>query len=994
MTVRLSSPRIGEIELDDCDRGYLVRSVEIGPPEAREVVAPRPLSDGTIDRTRFAGSRSVNVDLTIVERTPIFHPAVWEPRASLRVDGAGWVTITELLDLQSPVLDLRVEMALDDWTDGVQVIAAQNALGDAGWLWAIDPLGRSVYLTSPNGVHFELPGTNLLPNPSVEENLDGYEVVRHLRNILPNDGTFEQELSGWVTATPNVEADRDTAHARTGNWSLRVTRTNGNGAWQVFTGAGSYNPKVPARPGGIVTTRAWVYHEREDATPIVVRHRHYLGNTLIEEVGETHTEVPPGVWTEVSHTGKVPPGVDGITVRFTSHGNVSVGESMWLDDVTVDQYHENLLTDQQASIENGSTDPGAPVAGFNRWGSPQAVARTTDTARHGGSSLRMTRSDDSAGGAQANPLTTKLTGWPAWPGVVPVKPGSTYTIMASGWAPPNASPDYLQVSAPTLYAAPGENVGSLTEFTRVTATAGWVDARFVFTVPADSTAVAASVLFAMYVGAGESAYLDRLGVFEGDVPLSAWSLPMTRMADPDAPDGDHVLLLTREHGPGHVEVVTAPVPASPGKDYGAAVAAHAPVGRTVTGSIECLDAAGEVIASDAMDRSGVGRWGTVIAGTVESPEGTTQVRMRVRGRDFAESETMRLDAFQVVETDMASIVADDGARGFLRLVVDGSAGTVSSYVGESLNGPWSTLYADVPRPPGHQSSAPITVGAVPLVGEVGCYGLVGNIYAGSVEHESGFTVIGWDGYTIANVEGSPFVLYGDAEEKTEPPVLIAAAWTERFDSRRDLLDRIAPYLHPGVVSELAYATDPNAEVRRVRVRAADWSAPWENRWHVETTLGFVTVGSPWARGPEQSFRLSPGIEEVAGRTYDLTFDRVYPAGGGATMLRAENRGNMPAEWEATVFGPITGFTLINTATGERLSFPDLSVPGGQNVVIDSGRRTVLANGDPGSSRYGAIDFARSRWFHLRPGVNLLRVISSSFSAPSQTHFRFADTYLL
>jgi hypothetical protein len=184
---------------------------------------------------------------------------------------------------------------------------------------------------------------------------------------------------------------------------------------------------------------------------------------------------------------------------------------------------QNLLySDQQASIETGSTDPGAaanPVAGYFGWASPQANPRTTAQARHGSSSLAMMRSDGSAGSAQANPQSSAST---TWPGRYPFVAGQTYTLMASVWAPPGGEYDTIGVSVAGWRDAQGATVtgppGVL-----VPARGYWHDVRYVLTAPAG--AVDGAPLFTVYVGPTEVGYLDRVGLFAGDAPSEEWVLP-------------------------------------------------------------------------------------------------------------------------------------------------------------------------------------------------------------------------------------------------------------------------------------------------------------------------------------------------------------------------------------------------------------------------------------------------------------------------------------
>jgi hypothetical protein len=233
-------------------------------------------------------------------------------------------------------------------------------------------------------------------------------------------------------------------------------------------------------------------------------------------------------------------------------------------------------------------------------------------------------------------------------------------------------------------------------------------------------------------------------------------------------------------------------------------------------------------------------------------------------------------------------------------------------------------------------------------------------------------------------------------------------------SRIDLIDALGPFLHPGRRLWLTIALDQTTP-RVYRVRPDDWSAPWERPTENAFTVSWRTASeSPWALSVvEHDVTLTPYGGEFPGRDYfeadlpidsewlavdpNITTGRVYDRGypeSGATTAPVVNAGNVPADWRATVYGPITGFTLLNVTTGDRLVFPTLNIPAGSNVVIDSASHSVLAEGDPGSSRYSTIDFAASNWFRLAPGVNQMSVLSTVFSAPSQTHLIWRDAFML
>ncbi|MER5863780.1 hypothetical protein [Kitasatospora sp. NPDC002040] len=74
-------------------------------------------------------------------------------------------------------------------------------------------------------------------------------------------------------------------------------------------------------------------------------------------------------------------------------------------------------------------------------------------------------------------------------------------------------------------------------------------------------------------------------------------------------------------------------------------------------------------------------------------------------------------------------------------------------------------------------------------------------------------------------------------------------------------------------------------------------------------------------------------------------------------------GNTPTWPTFTVTGPVVNPTIINRATGERITV-QISVPTSEVLTIHTRTRAVLLNG---ASRYGALT-ADSVWFPLRPGV--------------------------
>jgi hypothetical protein len=118
---------------------------------------------------------------------------------------------------------------------------------------------------------------------------------------------------------------------------------------------------------------------------------------------------------------------------------------------------------------------------------------------------------------------------------------------------------------------------------------------------------------------------------------------------------------------------------------------------------------------------------------------------------------------------------------------------------------------------------------------------------------------------------------------------------------------------------------------------------------------------------------------VVGRTYPLTFDRIYPASpvlGSATLV---NAGVADAYPIIRIYGPVTEPVLDNNTQGRSLIFVDLTLAADEYLEIDTRAHTILLNGDPTNSRYDKADFGVSRWFTLSSGANEIRFHPATFT---------------
>jgi hypothetical protein len=95
----------------------------------------------------------------------------------------------------------------------------------------------------------------------------------------------------------------------------------------------------------------------------------------------------------------------------------------------------------------------------------------------------------------------------------------------------------------------------------------------------------------------------------------------------------------------------------------------------------------------------------------------------------------------------------------------------------------------------------------------------------------------------------------------------------------------------------------------------------------------------------------------------------------------------------TITGPIVNPVITSLRYGRQLRF-NYTLAASEALVIDTDprRRSILLNGDPNASRYGALDWPASSWFPIAPGANELRVGASSFSTGAAATVAWRDAW--
>jgi hypothetical protein len=133
--------------------------------------------------------------------------------------------------------------------------------------------------------------------------------------------------------------------------------------------------------------------------------------------------------------------------------------------------------------------------------------------------------------------------------------------------------------------------------------------------------------------------------------------------------------------------------------------------------------------------------------------------------------------------------------------------------------------------------------------------------------------------------------------------------------------------------------------------------------------------------------LSSATMTIAVASDGLDFDIVFDLDIGTVvggLVSCTNSGNTPVYPQATLPGPITNPSIINTTTGKTLRMVG-SVDSGDSLIVDFYQRTILLNGT--SSRYNFFDSNVSEWWTLQPGANSVQYSTSSGTASGTLYWR-------
>jgi hypothetical protein len=211
----------------------------------------------------------------------------------------------------------------------------------------------------------------------------------------------------------------------------------------------------------------------------------------------------------------------------------------------------------------------------------------------------------------------------------------------------------------------------------------------------------------------------------------------------------------------------------------------------------------------------------------------------------------------------------------------------------------------------------------------------------------------------------------------------------------------APFMSPAARPQLHYVLDrPGAAERVLTVRASGYQWPIVGDKQRDVQLAWVAADPLPKDVAVRTSTAYAGASSGPGRIYNLTFNRLYPVGGGSSSVGIiHGNGDVWFGPVYRIYGPITQPDLQILLSGHgvpmRILFdPGFSIAATHYVDLDSTAHTARLDGDPNQSVYGSIEWSASNWSKLTPGVdNLLTIHGTSTSGVSQVLATWQDVYL-
>lgn len=213
-----------------------------------------------------------------------------------------------------------------------------------------------------------------------------------------------------------------------------------------------------------------------------------------------------------------------------------------------------------------------------------------------------------------------------------------------------------------------------------------------------------------------------------------------------------------------------------------------------------------------------------------------------------------------------------------------------------------------------------------------------------------------------------------------------------------------PFMVPNVRPILHYVLDrPGTPERTLTLRAAsyDWAIEGDNQRDI--ALQWVAP-DPVAYDPAvQSSASYAGSSTSAGRTYNLTYPRTYPAGSqppiNGTIVTSGDVGVRPfLRIYGPASGPVVRFTSLPAYVSggyARIQFlPSVTIDAGHWIDVDCANRTASWDSDPTRNAVGVIDWSQSTWIYVPANTSApFSMTASGATAITQTVGSWQNGYL-
>lgn len=220
-------------------------------------------------------------------------------------------------------------------------------------------------------------------------------------------------------------------------------------------------------------------------------------------------------------------------------------------------------------------------------------------------------------------------------------------------------------------------------------------------------------------------------------------------------------------------------------------------------------------------------------------------------------------------------------------------------------------------------------------------------------------------------------------------------------ARADLLDRLAPFMHPARRPVLHYVDSidgGNVGTRQVTLAPRGLSTTRTGEVTGSVQAQFVAPDGLSTTDTAIVLRLTPLSSAAAGRSYPLTYSRTYPTATASLPLTVPVFGHSVPHVTAQVYGACTEPELTVTQDGETWTvvkaLSSYTLAAGDYLEIDMQNHTVLLNGNPGSSRFEFVDHAVSTWRLPMPGTASLSFTATAPGGTASLVIYAHSTFLL